>query len=114
GGRRLRDSAEDESTGAHREGVARAASQRGTSTMKRQQTRMRAGVWLPPGSTVYLMKLSVDGQVTRESTGKRTEEEAILVRQERLAELRRGDSVPHEGRLTLADLKTLISENYDT
>ena len=82
--------------------------------MKRPQTRMRAGVWLPPGSTVYLMKLSVDGQVTRESTGKRTEEEAILVRQERLAELRRGDSVPHEGRLTLADLKTLISENYDT
>jgi integrase len=31
----------------------------------------------------------------------------------RLADLRRGDSVPHEGRLTLADLKTLISENYD-
>ena len=30
-----------------------------------------------------------------------------------LNDLKRGDSVPHEERLTLADLKTLITENYE-
>ena len=42
--------------------------------------QQRNGVWRPKGCAVYMMKLSVDGQVTGESTGKRTEEEAQQVR----------------------------------
>jgi integrase len=74
---------------------------------------MREGVRLARGSTVYVMKLSVDGQVAWESTGRKTFGEAVEVRRKRLEELRRGDSVPHEARLTLADLKTLIVDNYE-
>ena len=70
-------------------------------------------VWRPPGSRYYHMQVCVDGQVIRQSTGKMTEEEAIREKDRLLNELRRGDSVPHEDRLTLADLRTLISENYD-
>jgi integrase len=74
---------------------------------------MREGVWLPPDSGVYLMKVSVDGVPTRETTGKRTFEEAVAYRKARLEELRRGDSVPHEARLALDDLRELICESYD-
>jgi integrase len=70
-------------------------------------------VWRPSGSRYYHMQISVDGQVIRESTGKTTEEDAIREKNRRLQELLKGDSVPHEDRLTLADLKGLISENYD-
>jgi integrase len=70
-------------------------------------------VWCPPGTSVYHMGICVDGRVIRESTGKTDYQEAVKEKDRRLHDLRRGDSVPHEDRLTLTDLKTLISESYD-
>jgi integrase len=59
------------------------------------------------------MQISVDGQVIRQSTEKTTLEEAVREKNRHLNDLKRGDSVPHEDRLTLADLKVLIKENYE-
>jgi integrase len=60
-----------------------------------------------------MMKFYVDGEAVRESTGQTDEEAARRVLVRRREELRRGDSVAHEERLTLADLRSLIRENYE-
>jgi integrase len=60
-----------------------------------------------------MMKFYVDGEPIRGSTGKTDEAAAKREMAKRREELRQGDSVAHEERLRLSDLKTLISENYD-
>jgi hypothetical protein len=67
----------------------------------REQTAMREGVRRARGTDVYMMKLSVDGQVTWETTGRKTFAEAVQVRRAKLEELKRGESVPHDDRRQL-------------
>src|SRR5688572_22459967 len=76
-------------------------------------SRGEGRVWRRPRSRVYHMQVWIDGQEVRQSTGKTDYEEAVREKNRILADLKRGDSVPHEERLTLADLRTLIKENYE-
>lgn len=64
------------------------------------------------GSPYWHMVYSIDGREVAESTGELEEERAKRKLRAKLAELRAGDAVPHEGRVTLADLFTLLEGDY--
>lgn len=69
-------------------------------------------VWRPPGTQFYHMKVSVDGQVIVQSTGKTTEDEAERFKTKLLQNLRDGTAAPHEERIRLRDLRDLLVDNY--
>jgi integrase len=66
-----------------------------------------------PGSRVWHMQYSVQGQRVRCSTGKTDYAQARQVLRERVAEVVRGDAIPHERQLTVAEMLDALWADYE-
>src|SRR5437879_4207085 len=69
-------------------------------------------VFVKPGSRFYHYVFWVDGRRVRGSTGEVDEERARRMLRRKLEDVRRGDAVPGEERLMLADLLALLRADY--
>jgi integrase len=67
-----------------------------------------------PGSRYWYMAYFVNGKEVRESTKETDEQRARRVLRSKMAEVLRGEAVPHENKLTLADLCDMLTTDYAT
>src|SRR5438128_6799224 len=67
-----------------------------------------------PGSRFWYMAYFVNGKEVRESTKETDEQRARRVLRNKMAEVLRGEAVPHESKLTLADLCEMLTTDYET
>jgi integrase len=67
-----------------------------------------------PGSRFWYMAYCVNGKEVRESTRETDEQRARRALRNKMAEVLRGEAVPHENKLTLADLCNLLMTDYET
>ena len=81
---------------------------------ERPDGRMRGDGFLyrPPGTRFYHFQFSLNGQRVRGSTAEIDEMRALRVLRRKMDQAKRGDAVPHEERVTVADLFRLIEDNY--
>jgi integrase len=70
-------------------------------------------VFLQPRSRFYAYCFYLDGTRHRGSTGETDRQRAWKIMQKKRAEVLRGDSVPHEDKVTLGDLFKLLEGNYE-
>src|SRR5205823_1010266 len=67
-----------------------------------------------PGSRFWYMAYSVNGKEVRESTKQTDEQRARRVLRNKIAEVLRGEAVPHENKLRLGDLCEMLTTDYET
>jgi integrase len=70
-------------------------------------------VYQPAGSRFWHYVFWVDGTRVKGSTGEVEEERARRVLQKKREAMKRGDEVPHEDRVRLADLRDLLVRDYE-
>ena len=80
---------------------------------KRQQRRGDGSVFQKPDTRNWHMRYSVDGREVSVSTKQTDEAAARAVLEKTLAEIRSGEAVPHEARVTLRDLWDMLRLNYE-
>jgi integrase len=69
-------------------------------------------VYQKPGSRYWHMEFWLDGHPVRGSTGEVDEERARRVLRRKLEEVKRGDAVPGEERLTLGEVRGFLRADY--
>src|SRR5207249_6345037 len=84
-----------------------------TPMSKRQQRRGDGSVFQKPDTRNWHMRYSVDGREVSVSTKQTDEAAARAVLEKTLAEIRSGEAVPHEERVTLRDLWDMLRVNYE-
>lgn len=66
------------------------------------------------GSRFWYAAYFVNGKEVRESTKETDEKRAQRVLRRKIAQVMQGEAIPQEGRLTLDDLCTMVTDDYET
>src|SRR5262249_31263537 len=69
-------------------------------------------IYRDPGSRFWFTAVYVNGRQVRQSTGTADEQKALRVLRKRMAEALQGEAIPHENKVTLGELLTMVETDY--